>query len=117
MQHTKALVRGLTSGSLHTVLTNDRPCFSVGNPANPSPQGGAFFLGVIAGSGIEFDRITLEALTPRDDSGEPTSFVPGWQVTGITFAPVPAPSTLLLVAAGLCRLAAACRIWRTRGAE
>lgn len=95
----------------------DIPCFSVGNPVNPSPQGGAFFLGVIAGPGIEVDRITLEALSPRDDSGEPTSFVPAWQVTGITFAPVPAPSARLLLAAGLCCLATAGRIWRTGGAE
>jgi len=87
----------------------DVPCFSVGNVAGPSPQGGAFFLGVVGGPGTEFEQITLEALTPRDDSGEPTGFVPAWQVSSITFTPIPEPSTLLLVAAGFCALAVACR--------
>jgi len=85
------------------------PCFSVGNVAGVGSRGGAFFLGVVAAPGSEFELITLEALTPRDDSGEPTGFVPAWQVSSITFTPVPEPSTLLLLAAGLLCLAAARR--------
>jgi hypothetical protein len=83
----------------------DIPCFSVGSLAGLSSRGGAFFLGVVAAPGSEFDLITLEALTPQDDSG----FVPAWQVSSITFTPVPEPSTLLLLAAGLLCLAAARR--------
>lgn len=84
----------------------DVPCFSVGNPPGLSPRGGSVFLGVIAGPGVVFDQVTVEALTPRDDSGEATGPVPAWQLTAITFTPVPLPSTLLLIAAGLSALAA-----------
>ena len=84
----------------------DLPCFSVGNLAGLSPHGGTFFLGVIAGPGVVFNQVTLEALTPRDDSGEPTGLVPAWQLTSITFAAVPLPPTLLLVVAGLGSVAA-----------
>lgn len=81
------------------------PCASVGNPANLNPRGGTLFLGIIAAPGIRFAGITLEAVTPTDDSGEPTSAVPDWQAAGVTFAAVPEPSTLTLIAAGLCCLA------------
>jgi len=93
----------------------DVPCFSVGNLAALSPRGGSFFLGVVAGPGSEFEQITLEALTPRDASGEPTGFVPPWQVSRITFTPVPGPPALLLVAAGLYGLAVARRRGRAAG--
>jgi hypothetical protein len=93
----------------------DIPCFSVGNVAGLTSRGGAFFLGVVAAPGSGFERITLEALTPRDDSGEPTGFVPAWQVSSITFTPVPEPSTLLLLAAGLPWLAVAGRRGKTAG--
>ena len=86
----------------------DIPCFSVGNVAGLSSRGGAFFLGVVAAPGSEFERIALEALTPGDPSGEPTGFVPPWQVSSITFTPVPEPSTLLLLAAGLSCLTVVC---------
>jgi hypothetical protein len=83
----------------------DPPCVSVGNLASLSPRGGTFFLGVVANPGFAFNRVTLEAVTPRDDSGEPIGVVPGWQIAGITFAPVPEPGTSILIAAGLCCLA------------
>jgi hypothetical protein len=84
-------------------------------PSGLSPRGGALFLGVVAGPGSEVDQITLGALTPRDDSGEPTGFVPAWQVSSITFTPVPEPSTLLLAAAGFFGLAVACRRGKAAG--
>jgi hypothetical protein len=88
----------------------ERPCFSVGNRAGLDPHGGSVFLGVIAEPGFAFNQITLEATTPRDDSGEPTGIVPAWQLTSITFTPVPLPATLLLVTAGIGS-AAALRRW------
>jgi len=93
----------------------DIPCFSVGNVAGLSPRGGAVFIGIVAAPGSEFERITLEALTPREASGEPTGFVPAWQVSSITFTPVPEPSTLLLLAAGLSWLAVERRRGKTTG--
>src|SRR5579864_1198507 len=82
------------------------PCGSVGNLQGLNPQGGAFFLGIVAAPGFEFNKVTLEAVTPRDDSGEPNGVVPNWQVDAITFSPVPEPSTAALLAAGLCGVAA-----------
>ncbi len=80
----------------------DPPCLFSPTP----PQGGAagpgtFFLGIVAPVGFSFDTVMLEAVTPRDDSGEPTATVPGWQVAGISYAPMPEPATLALVGLGL----------------
>ena len=86
------------------------PCFSVGNPSGLDPHGGSVFLGVIAEPGFVFNQVTLEAPTPRDDSGEPTGIVPAWQLTSITFAPSPLPGTLLFLPA-LQGSAAALRRW------
>ena len=82
----------------------------MGNPSGLDPHGGSVFLGVIAEPGFAFNQITLEAKTPRDDSGEPTGIVPEWQLASITFTPVPLPATLLPVTAGLGS-AAALRRW------
>lgn len=84
----------------------DIPCFSVGNPAGLSPQGGSVFLGVIGDPGVVFNQVTLEALTPSDDSGEATGIVPTWQLGSITFTPVPLPFTLVLITIDLGSLAA-----------
>ena len=79
----------------------DLPCFSVGSPADLNPHGGALFLGVVGDPGVAFNQVTLESLTPRDDSGEPNGPVPAWQLSAITFTAIPLPSTLALIAAGL----------------
>ncbi len=80
------------------------PCVFAGNTTKLDPRGGSFFLGVVADPGVEFTGVTLEALIPRDDSGEPAGIVPAWQVGPITFSPVPEPSAGSLLAAGLCCL-------------
>ncbi len=102
---------GLVAGDVFRLVVGcpDPPCVFAGNPADLSKRGATFFLGVVANPGFAFDRVTLEAVTPRDESGEPIGSVPGWQIAAITFAPVPAPGTAILVAAGLCCLAAARR--------
>jgi hypothetical protein len=82
------------------------PCAFSGNVAL-NPQGGTFFLGVIAAPGVEFTRVTVESVTPDD------GFVPNWQIDGIAFSPVPEPSTGALVAAILCGVAVL-RRWDAR---
>jgi len=82
------------------------PCASAGNLANLNPQGGTFFLGVVAAPGFEFTRVTLEADIPRDESGEPDGVVPNWQIQAITLSPVPELSTWILFATCLCYAAA-----------
>ena len=77
------------------------PCGFAGNLANLNLQGGTLFLGIIAGPGSEFTKITMEAVSPNDDS-----VVPKWQLDAIAFSPVPEPSTGALVAASLCGVAA-----------
>ncbi|HTY76532.1 MAG TPA: hypothetical protein VMI34_01835 [Candidatus Bathyarchaeia archaeon] len=79
----------------------DLPCLSVDSLSGLNPHGGSLFLGVVARPGVVFDEVALESVTPRDSSGEPNGPVPPWQLDSITFAAVPAPATLLLVAAGL----------------
>jgi hypothetical protein len=85
------------------------PCISAGNLPDLNPQGGTFFLGIIAAPGSEFNKVTLEADIPRDESGEPIGVVPNWQIAAITLSPVPEPSTWVLLAACICCVAA---IWR-----
>ena len=92
----------------------ERPCFSVGNPSGLDPHGASVFLGVIAEPGFVFNQVTLEATAPRDDSGEPTGIVPAWQLTSITFTPVPLPASLLPVTVGLGSAAARQRWVRVR---
>ncbi len=75
------------------------PCAFAGNLSDLNPQGGTFFLGIVAAPGVEFTSVTLDAVTP------PNGFVPGWQIDAISFSPVPEPSTAALLAAGLCAVA------------
>jgi hypothetical protein len=83
-------------------------CAVVGNLPDLNAHGGSFFLGVIADSGVSFDRITIDAVTPRDDSGRALGFVPEWQIASITSTStsVPEPSTVTFVATGVSYLAA-----------
>jgi hypothetical protein len=85
------------------------PCIFTDNQTELDPHGGVLFLGVIAQPALEFKQVTLEAVTPRDDSGEPVGIVPNWQIEAITFSTVPEPSTVALLAVGFCCLAA---VWR-----
>jgi len=85
------------------------PCVFAGNTAKLDPRGGSFFLGIVADPGVEFNGVTLEALIPSDDSGEPAGIVPAWQIGPITFSPVPEPSAGSLLAAGLCCLVSVSR--------
>jgi hypothetical protein len=82
----------------------NEPCVFIGNPTDLDPHGGSLFLGVVAPPGVPFRRVTLDAVTPRDNSGEPIGVVPDWQVAAITFSAVPEPSTVALVALGFCCL-------------
>jgi len=83
----------------------NEPCIFTGNATDLKPHGGALFLGIVAPPGLRFTRVTLDAVTPRDDSGEPIGVVPNWQVSAITFSAVPEPSTMVLLALGFCCLA------------
>jgi hypothetical protein len=88
----------------------DQDCAFSPPPPDASLAGsGSFFLGVIAQPGFAFDRVTLEAVIPRDSQGNPTAVVPGWQVAGISYVPVPEPATLFLVGIAFASLAAARR--------
>ena len=82
------------------------PCIFTDNQTELDPHGGVLFLGVIAQPGFEFNQVTIEAVTPRDDSGEPTGTVPNWQLEAITFSAVPEPSTALLLVTAFSFLAA-----------
>jgi hypothetical protein len=85
------------------------PCVSAGNLSDLNPQGGTFFLGIVAAPGFAFNEVTLEADIPRDQSGEPIGVVPNWQIAAITASAVPEPSTWVLLGTCLCCAAA---IWR-----
>src|SRR5438093_2677805 len=76
------------------------PCVFTDTQTELDPHGGVLFLGVIAQPGFEFKQVTLEAVTPRDDSGEPVGFVPDWQIDAIAFSAVPVPSTMILLDTG-----------------
>jgi hypothetical protein len=65
------------------------PCASAGNLANLNPQGGTFFLGVVAAPGFEFTKVTLQADIPRDESGEPNGIVPNGKSMRLLFRPSP----------------------------
>ena len=85
-------------------------CLFTDTQTELDPHGGVLFLGVIAQPGFEFKQVTIEAVTPRDDSGEPVGIVPNWQIDALTFSAVPEPSTMALLAGGFCCLAAVRRI-------
>jgi hypothetical protein len=89
------------------------PCIFTDSQTELDPHGGVLFLGVIAQPGFEFKQVTIEAVTPRDDSGEPAGIVPAWQVDAITFSAAPEPSTVALLAVGFCCLAASLPPLRT----
>jgi hypothetical protein len=85
------------------------PCIFTDSQTELDSHGGVLFLGVIAQPGFEFKQVTIEAVTPRDDSGEPAGIVPAWQVDVITFSSAPEPSSVALLAVGFCCLAVARR--------
>jgi hypothetical protein len=85
------------------------PCIFTDSQTELDPHGGVLFLGVIAQPGFDFKQVTIEAVTPRDDSGEPAGIVPAWQVDAITFSAAPEPASVALLAVGFCCLAAARR--------
>lgn len=88
----------------------DPPCAFGSTPAKlQTGVPGTFFLGVVARLGFEFDTVTMQAVTPRNDQGEALATVPGWQVAGISFALVPAPGALWLTAIGLAAMNRASR--------
>jgi hypothetical protein len=78
------------------------PCNFADTQTELDPQGGVLFLGVIAKPGFEFNQVTIEAVTPRDDSGEPTGTVPNWQLDAISFSAVPEPSSTVLMVTAFC---------------
>ena len=80
------------------------PCIFTDH-ADLDPHGGVLFLGVIAQPGFEFTQVTIEAVTPRDDSGEPAGIVPNWQLDAISFSAVPEPSSSVLMVTAVCFLA------------
>jgi len=80
------------------------PCVFTDNQTELDPHGGVLFLGVIAKPGFEFKQVTIEAVTPRDDSGEAAGTVPNWQVDAISFSAVPEPSTTVLMVTAVCCL-------------
>ena len=81
------------------------PCIFTDSQTELNPHGGILFLGVIAQPGFEFTQVTIEAVTPRDDSGEPVGIVPNWQLDAISFSAVPEPSTTVLMVTAVCCLA------------
>jgi len=83
----------------------DPPCIFTDSQTELDPHGGVLFLGVIAKRGFEFKQVTLDAVTPRDDSGEPAGRVPSWQVDAISFSAVPEPCTAVLMLTAVCCLA------------
>lgn len=87
----------------------DVPCFIVESPAGLGPGGGTLFLGGVAGPDFPIGQITVEAVSPRDPSGEPVGAVPAWQLGAISFFAVPAPSSAWLMAWGLLGTLAARR--------
>jgi hypothetical protein len=83
-----------------------------GNRETIDPVGGTFFLGLLAAPGSEFSSISLLSVIPRDAAGEPTYFVPAYQVDNVTYqpatAPVPEPASTLgyfLIGGAACLLA------------
>ena len=80
------------------------PCVFTDDQTELDPHGGVLFLGVIAQAGFEFTQVTIEAVTPRDDSGEPAGIVPHWQLDAISFSAVPEPSTAVLMLTAVCCL-------------
>ena len=85
-----------------TIPCSNPPCVFT-DQAELDPHGGVLFLGVIAQPGFDFNQVTIEAVTPRDSSGEPVGIVPNWQIDALTFSAVPEPSTaVLMVSAFLC---------------
>jgi hypothetical protein len=81
-------------------------CSFSATPPDPLLTGsGTFFLGIVADPGSAFDAVALSALIPRNAEGQPTGTVPGWQVTSISWAPVPEPSALALLATAIAAVA------------
>lgn len=68
------------------------------------PQGGAFFLGLIADAGFEFTMISLLSVVPTDANGDPIFLVPAYQVDNLAYRHVddaiPEPSVLALLLSG-----------------
>ena len=107
----REIVYGPFEGSVNAdifrlvVQCPDPPCIFTDSQTELDPHGGVLFLGVIAKRGFEFKQVTLDAVTPRDDSGEPAGRVPSWQVDAISFSAVPEPCTAVLMLTAVCCLA------------
>jgi hypothetical protein len=89
---------------------------TIGNPAGLDAGGGSFFLGFIGAAGDEFSQVSLSSLVnpPNGITGSPF-LIPGYEVNNLIFGstPVPEPSSLGLLAAGLITLASLRRRRRT----
>ena len=113
----REIAYGPFEGSAHAdifrliVQCPNPPCVFSDSQSELDPHGGVLFLGVIAQPGFDFSQVTIEAVTPRDDSGEPIGTVPNWQLDAISFSAIPEPSGAVLLATVFCVLAAVrCRM-------